>query len=109
MSADIEAIRERAMGFAYNEPCCRPTQNDVDALLAEVDKLRVALDDRVSTLMMAGTVLADVEKERDAAAAAIRQHREQVTSWNIVNREPAPADEQLWSVMASLPDDRKTA
>lgn len=39
------------------------------------------------------------EEEVNRLRGAIVHHREQVTSWNIVNREPAPADVELWAAI----------
>lgn len=85
---------------AFREPWCRPClldlvdqQNDLnERLYAENERLRASygwLDERFPV----------IKAEAGRLQEAIEDHRDQVTSWNLANREPAPADKVLWAVL----------
>ncbi len=69
--------------------------------MTEVDRIRGVLETHerlgvgVVSVRTVRTLLAEVDRLRNAIA----RHRDDVTSWNIVNREPAPADKALWGAM----------
>lgn len=89
----LERLRKRHSGDMYDcVACYRHEPCPERELVRQYDRLLADYGQRLS-------VAESFERDSARLRRAIGEHRDQVTSWNIVNREPAPADEALWDVL----------